>query len=168
MTFEIDLGGRARAVSVERAGPHRFRITVDGVPHLIDAVQPGPDLWSIVSVESGESHEVALTRGTSPGELVASVRGERVALVVNGRRVRRGGESGVAEGVHRVLAPMPGKVLRVLVKTGDEVAARQPLVVVEAMKMENELTAPRAGRVTDVTVEAGASVEAGRLLVVVE
>jgi biotin carboxyl carrier protein len=63
---------------------------------------------------------------------------------------------------------MPGTVLRVLVQTGDTVAARQPLVVVEAMTMENELSSPRPGRVTDVQVEPGTSVEAGRLLVVVE
>jgi biotin carboxyl carrier protein len=89
-------------------------------------------------------------------------------MVVNGRRVRRGGEGAAREGVHKVLASMPGKVLRVLVRTGDTITARQPLVVVEAMKMENELSSPRAGRVTDVQVEPGASVEAGRLLVVVE
>jgi len=56
----------------------------------------------------------------------------------------------------------------VLVAAGDEVKARQPLVVVEAMKMENELSAPRAGRVKDVQVRDGTSVEAGRLLVIVE
>jgi biotin carboxyl carrier protein len=63
---------------------------------------------------------------------------------------------------------MPGKVLHVLVQQGDTVAARQALVVVEAMKMENELSSPRPGRVTSIHVEAGASVEAGRLLLVVE
>jgi biotin carboxyl carrier protein len=63
---------------------------------------------------------------------------------------------------------MPGKVVRVLVEPGDEVAGRQPLVVVEAMKMENELSSPRPGRVKEVAVRPGQSVEAGRLLVVVE
>ena len=63
---------------------------------------------------------------------------------------------------------MPGRVLRVLVAVGDEVAHRQGLVVVEAMKMENELTAPKAGKVTEVAVTEGMSVEAGRLLVVIE
>jgi biotin carboxyl carrier protein len=63
---------------------------------------------------------------------------------------------------------MPGRVVRVLVAPGDEVAARQGVVVVEAMKMENELRAPRGGRVKDVTVSAGTSVEAGRILVVIE
>jgi biotin carboxyl carrier protein len=61
---------------------------------------------------------------------------------------------------------MPGKVVRVLVRPGDTVRARQPLVVVEAMKMENELRAPRDGTVSDVTAREGASVEAGALLVV--
>jgi biotin carboxyl carrier protein len=63
---------------------------------------------------------------------------------------------------------MPGKVVRVLVAPGDEVASRQGLVVVEAMKMENELRAGRAGRVSEVLVVEGTSVEAGALLVVLE
>jgi biotin carboxyl carrier protein len=63
---------------------------------------------------------------------------------------------------------MPGRVVRILVGPGDEVTARQPVVVVEAMKMENELRSPKAGRVKDVSVAVGASVEAGRVLIVVE
>jgi biotin carboxyl carrier protein len=63
---------------------------------------------------------------------------------------------------------MPGRVVRVLVEPGDEVAVRQGVVVVEAMKMENELRSPKAGRVKDVSVKAGDSVEAGRVLLVVE
>jgi biotin carboxyl carrier protein len=63
---------------------------------------------------------------------------------------------------------MPGKIVRVLVKPGDEVTARQGVVVVEAMKMENELRAARDGRVKEVHVTEGALVESGRLLVVIE
>jgi biotin carboxyl carrier protein len=63
---------------------------------------------------------------------------------------------------------MPGRVVRVLVQPGDAVEARQPVVVVEAMKMENELRSPKAGRVKDVAVAAGTSVEAGRVLVVID
>jgi biotin carboxyl carrier protein len=73
-----------------------------------------------------------------------------------------------AAGEHRVLAPMPGRVVRVLVSPGQEVAPRQGLVVVEAMKMENEIASPKAGRVKDVAVREGQSVDAGKLLVVVE
>ncbi len=63
---------------------------------------------------------------------------------------------------------MPGRVVRVLVAAGDTVAARQGVVVVEAMKMENELRSPKAGRVKDVAVTPGTSVEAGRVLIVIE
>ena len=68
----------------------------------------------------------------------------------------------------RCVAPMPGRVVRVLVSPGDAVAARQGVVVVEAMKMENELRSPKAGTVRDVSVTPGTSVEAGRVLVVIE
>jgi acetyl/propionyl-CoA carboxylase alpha subunit len=77
-------------------------------------------------------------------------------------------EQTAAGGTQRLLAPMPGTVLRVLVATGDEVAARQPLVVLEAMKMETPVSAPFAGRVTAVHAEEGASVAAGTLLVELE
>jgi len=91
-----------------------------------------------------------------------------VQVLVNGRRSRRGVDTAGASGVQKITAPMPGKVLRVLVRAGDEVTLRQPLVVIEAMKMENELASPKAGRVKEVAVSEGQSVEAGRLLVIVE
>jgi biotin carboxyl carrier protein len=62
---------------------------------------------------------------------------------------------------------MPGRIVKVLVRPGDAVEARQPLVVVEAMKMENELRAPKAGTVTEVRVTEGSLVEARTVLVVV-
>jgi biotin carboxyl carrier protein len=63
---------------------------------------------------------------------------------------------------------MPGKVVKLLVKPGDQVAARQGVIVVEAMKMENELRSPKAGVVREVKTNEGASVEAGAVLVVIE
>ena len=89
--------------------------------------------------------------------------------VVNGRRAAGAdGAAAGAEGEVRVTAPMPGKVVRILVAPGDEVAARQPMIVVEAMKMENEMSASRAGTVKEIRVEEGMSVDAGRVLAVVE
>ena len=73
-----------------------------------------------------------------------------------------------AAGPQRIGAPMPGKIVRVLVRRGDLVVARQPLVVVEAMKMENELRAARDGTVSEIHVAEGQSVDAGALLVVVQ
>jgi biotin carboxyl carrier protein len=83
-------------------------------------------------------------------------------------RQKREGVAAHAAGPQRVIAPMPGKVVRLLVKPGDHVKARQGLAVVEAMKMENELRAARDGRVREVGVTEGQSVEAGAVLLVVE
>jgi biotin carboxyl carrier protein len=105
----------------------------------------------------------------SPTELHIHLPEGAVTAIVNGRRSRREGPSdAVGTGEQRIVAPMPGRVVRVLVGPGDVVKPRQPLVVIEAMKMENELSAARAGRVKDVQVRDGTSVEAGRLLVIVE
>ncbi|MBX7148403.1 biotin/lipoyl-binding protein [bacterium] len=79
-----------------------------------------------------------------------------------------GGGNDVIHGKAEMTAQMPGKVVGVKVKEGDEVALGQGLVVLEAMKMENEITAPKAGKVTKVAVTVGQSVESGALLVVVE
>jgi biotin carboxyl carrier protein len=170
MTFEIEINGRSRRVTLEprRApGPaQRFTVRVDETLVDIDA-RPTNLGWSILYSESGRSVEVALTEGRQ-GAWIAELPRVAVAAQVDGRRSGRAGAAGAASGEQRILAPMPGRVVRVLVRPGDEVAARQGLVVVEAMKMENELTSPRAGKVREVAVAEGASVEAGRLLVVVE
>ena len=102
-------------------------------------------------------------------EWLVQLPGVAVTAILNGRRSGHGTPSEVSStGAYRVMAPMPGRVVRVLVKPGDEVAPRQGLVVVEAMKMENELSSPRAGIVREVAVAEGASVEAGRLLAVID
>jgi len=171
MTFEVELNGRIRSVSIERAGSRdRFRVTVDGVPTLVDA-QPGGEFGMSLLFPDGAhaGARVALTPGTAPGELLACLRGRTTAVVVNGRRSGRAVDGGsTAPGEQKVLAPMPGRVVRVLVAPGDEVQVRQAVVVVEAMKMENELRSPKAGRVKDVAVTPGALVEAGRVLMVIE
>jgi biotin carboxyl carrier protein len=170
MNFEVEVNGRTRMVTVERvaAGSQSFRVTVDGAPHLVDAVAVEADTISLVFPEAGgASHDVGFSNGLSPSELVVYLPSGSLTATVNGRRSRRAAEM-AASGEQRIVAPMPGKVLRVLASPGDEVAARQPIVVVEAMKMENELAPPRGGRVRDVTVSAGESVEAGRLLAIVE
>jgi acetyl/propionyl-CoA carboxylase alpha subunit len=170
MIFDIEINGETRRVAVERAGggAHRFRVRIADRTHVVDALKVESDTLSIILPESGQaSHEVGFSRGLVPGELLVYLHGGTLAARVNGRR-SRGGGTAAATGEQRIISPMPGRVLRVFVRRGDIVAARQALVVVEAMKMENELSSPRPGRVKEVAVAAGDSVEAGRLLVVVE
>jgi biotin carboxyl carrier protein len=170
MTFEIDLNGRTRSVAIERipASPNRYRVTVDGVQQLVDAVRVDEGVLSLILPEVGASHQVAFSNGKAPGEQTVTLPEGSFNVTVNGRRTHRAADAHGAAGEQRILAPMPGKVLRILARVGDEVALRQPLLVVEAMKMENELSSPKTGRVKEVAVSEGQSVEAGRLLAIVE
>jgi biotin carboxyl carrier protein len=171
MTFEVDVNQRTRAVSVEpigATGPDggRFRVAVDGVRLDVMACPTGIGLCLVY--DTGRSIDAALTP-FGRGEWLVQFPHSTLTTEVDARRSRRAGTDVVARaGEQRVIAPMPGRVVRLLVKPGDSVAARQGLVVVEAMKMENELVTPKAGRVKEVAVAEGASVEAGRLLVIVE
>ena len=165
MIYEASADGRAFRVEV-RAGTTegRFTVVVDGRPIEVDVADAGPHIASLL-VE-GRSHEAALERrerGFRVGlrgrvievELAEAVRGAAAPRRVSG-------------GPARVQAPMPGKLLRVLVSAGEDVGAGQGLVVMEAMKMENEIRAPRAGRVKEAPVREGQAVETGALLVLLE
>ena len=89
--------------------------------------------------------------------------------LVDPKRLRSAlGAGAHGEGAARIVAPMPGKVVRVLVEAGQQVEAGQGIVVVEAMKMQNEMKAPKAGAVVSVNVEVGATVNGGDLLAVIE
>jgi biotin carboxyl carrier protein len=186
MTFEVDLNGRVRSVSVEPSGERsgRFRVTLDRQTRVFDVIRSGDHRLLLLEVPHDEAgtarsdgdapvvahrvHEVQVSPGAA-GDVLITLAGRCVAATVNGRRIGHPGEAGAhAHGEQSVIAPMPGRVVRVLVAAGDEVAAKQPLVVVEAMKMENELRATRAGRVKEVSATPGTSVEAGRVLVVIE
>ena len=171
MTFEVDLKGRTRTVSIERTGQGRFRVSLDGQTHEVDAARVGVyGISMIVDGERGISREVQVTPSGQRGELLITLDGRSVPATINGRRTGRAavdGGSG-ADGEQAVVAPMPGRVVRLLVNPGDSVEARQGVVVVEAMKMENELRSPKTGRVKTISVTPGTSVEAGRVLLVVE
>jgi biotin carboxyl carrier protein len=170
VTFEIEIAARTRTISVEALGPGRYRVVVDGRPRQLDAVRAGAcGLSILLDAPAGSSREVLVAPAGTPGELLVGIDGRTITAAVNGNRSRRGADGAPQpDGEQHVLAPMPGRVVRVLVAEGDEVIARQAVVVVEAMKMENELRAPKAGRVKQVAVAPGTPVEAGRVLVVIE
>ncbi len=115
----------------------------------------------------GRSYEAKTERRADGMFIVIS--GWRIRVEVtdarqwNGRR-----KSGLASGREEISAPMPGKLVRVLVAQGDRVEAQQGIAVVEAMKMQNELKCTRAGTVSRVAVAAGATVNPGEVLVVIE
>ena len=179
MIFEVVVGTGVKTVSVVRKGA-LLHVEVDGRVHLVDARRVGENGISMLVGAGADSVPVrsvdaALAAKSTNGEYDVYLDGRTIAVDIRpSTRLTSQGPSGAVgtgqktAGPQRVTSPMPGKIVKVLVKTGDEVTARQGLVVVEAMKMENELSSPRPGRVTDIHVELGASVEVGRLLIVVE
>ena len=176
MRVEVAVDGRLHEVTVESDAGHpgRFRVTWDGATRRVDArvvERAGREaLLSLVRLDgAASSHEVRCVESGSGGELAVHADGVVWRTVVNGRRaVGTAGAAAEGDGENRITAPMPGKVVRILVAPGDEIAARQPLVVVEAMKMENEMSASRAGTVKKIPVQEGMSVDAGRVLAVIE
>jgi biotin carboxyl carrier protein len=160
-----------RTVAIEALGAvgregGRFRVLIDGVPHEVDSRVT--ELGLSLRYEDGRTVDAAVTE-QGRGELWVQLARVAVEASVDARRYRRAGSGPVAQhGQVRISAPMPGRVVRVLVAAGDTVSAGQGLVVVEAMKMENEISAPRAGRVGEVSVAPGQSVESGRLLLTIE
>jgi biotin carboxyl carrier protein len=111
-----------------------------------------------------------VTFSDAGGQLTVHVNGTPVPVETRSRRraTAGGAAADTTNGPVSIAAPMPGRIVKVLVSPGDSVAARQGLIVIEAMKMENELRAPRAGTVTAVKVAPGAPVEAGIVVVVIE
>lgn len=173
MRLEVAAAGRTRTVHVAGFGG-RYHVDVDSRRRDVDAIPLGRGTWSLLIGPSaaghggGRSYEIGVVeRG---GELTVYVNGRAVPVRVGGRWRRRaaGPTADTGSGPQAVAAPMPGRVVKVLVKAGDAVQARQGLVVVEAMKMENELRAARAGVVREIRVAEGASVEANMVLVVLD
>ena len=168
----VEVAGERRLVTVEPVGPvegdgSRFTLSWDDTTYVVDVARLRPGALSLIIPAAGHaSHEVTCCE-TAPGELALGVGGRHVrARVTHGRRPHTV-EAARADGDHAVMAPMPGRVVRVLVAPGDTVQAGQGLAVVEAMKMENEVASPAAGVVSDVRAAAGDSVESGAVLVVV-
>ncbi len=174
MHYDVVIGERTRKVVVQRTG-EAWRVSVDGVPFAVHAARVDSVVWSLL-VGDGEaggmtrSVPAVIVPGKARGELGVHVNGRQVRLSIaeSGRVQLRRGPAAHGAGPQRLTAPMPGKVVKVLVAPGDMVEAGQGLVVVEAMKMENELRALKAGRVASVSVAEGQSVDAGAVLAVVE
>ena len=114
------------------------------------------------------SREVIVTADAATAQLAVRIGVISVPVSLNGRRRRRDETAASGTGPQRIVAPMPGKIVRVLVKAGEAVRARQPMVVIEAMKMENELRAGRDGTAAEVHAREGTSVDAGALLIVIQ
>jgi biotin carboxyl carrier protein len=166
--YEVEINGRLRQVVVRRAGA-QFSASIDGRVHRVDVARIDAQNMSLVVDDGAATYDIGVTAAAATGLLHVRVGTTVIEVAVNGsRRHGQDRRADAGEGPQRIVAPMPGKIVRVGVKAGDAVRARQTVIVVEAMKMENELKAGRDGVVGELRAVEGASVEAGALLVVIQ
>jgi biotin carboxyl carrier protein len=163
----LDGGRREERIEVTPGGPGIYEVRIGGKVHRVDAFRH--DYGTISMLVDTESYSVQLEE-LDPAVKV-HVRGSTYALeVLDERRLRMRRTAGrfTFEGKQTITAPMPAKVVKVLARPGEAVREGQVVVVVEAMKMENELTSPKEGTVSAILVVEGQAVEGGAKLAIVE
>jgi len=168
--YEVQLnspsGKTTRIVELER-NASGWRILLDGQPIEADAVEIAPYTLSILL--NGQSYEIRVSP-VPDGKLKLQTGTHEFTAEVIDPRAWSGRRHGhvEAKGRQQIIAPMPGKVVRLLVKAGDHVEIGQGLLVVEAMKMQNEIRSPKSGTVGRVLAKEGQTVNAGEALAWVE
>jgi biotin carboxyl carrier protein len=165
MTYEVLIDGKSYRLELSRV-EGRWLCSLDGKDVPIDAIMPRRDVLSILV--DGKAYEIKRERTATDLHLwVGPVRHE-VVLRDPRSLVSRRASAGPDTGPRKLVAPMPGKIVRVLVTEGQDVEAGQGLMVVEAMKMQNEIKSPKKGAVRKLVAATGANVSAGDVLAVVE
>jgi len=167
MILQIEINGELRQIELTQLEGGQYRASIDGQPTVdVEAQMLRPGVLSLHI--AGHAYRCVLEESAEGS--VIHLSGRRLPYRVDdprslkSRRSRHGG----AEGPKPVTAPMPGRVVRVLVSVGDTVEAHQGVIVIEAMKMQNELKSPKAGKVAKLRVEPGDTVAAGDVLAIVE
>lgn len=167
MAFVAKLGEQTYTVEIDEIGKGLYRVSVDGNEFLVDGKKTGRTNYSLIV--DNRSFEIEVDNAEDEYRVLVDGRNYHVNLV-DERRVRVGGTQSdlQLQGRQRVSVPMPGKVIEVLVSEGDSVEKGQGLVIVEAMKMENEVRSPITGEVKEIKVKPGDTVEGGAVLIVIE
>ncbi len=166
MNYIATIGDTEVKVTVKEVGVARYLVKGAEKEYLVDAHQVQDSVWSILY--GTESFEVDVQGRNDDYEVLIEGDCYKFSLMNEQRKVliRAGGKG--AAGKALVTSPMPGKVVKILVAEGEEVQAAQGVIVVEAMKMENELKSAGAGKVQEIFVKEGEVVESGAKLVRVE
>ena len=166
MTYDVVVDGKTHRLELTR-GDATWLCKVDDQAIEVDAALTARDVLSVLV--GGKAYEVKRERSLQ-GELHLVIGSARYAVdVQDPRSLRTRRAAGGSEaGPQKITAPMPGKIVRVLVTVGDEVKAGQGIVVMEAMKMQNEMKSPTDGRVQKILTSEGSTVNPGDTLAVIE
>jgi biotin carboxyl carrier protein len=166
MTYDVVVDGKTHRLDLTR-GERAWHCKLDGEPMEIDAALTARDVLSVLV--GNKQYEIKRERSLR-GELHMIIGSARYAVdVQDPRSLRtRRGAAGAEAGPQKLTAAMPGKIVRILVKEKDEVKAGQAVLVMEAMKMQNEMKSPKDGRVQKILTAEGSTVNAGDTLAVIE
>jgi biotin carboxyl carrier protein len=165
MVYEVVVDGKPYRVELDKVDS-RWKCRVDGKEMIVDAVLPRRDVLSLLV--GGQAFEVK--REQTPTDLHMWVGSTRFGVELRDPRSLRARKGSAADekGPRKILAPMPGRVVRLLAAEQAQVEAGQGIIVVEAMKMQNEIKSPKKGIVKKIVAAAGAAVNAGDVLAIVE
>ena len=164
MKYEVEINGRVVDIEFEQRNG-RVQARVGSRRYDLEGISPGEGVYTFLA---GDRVFEASVWSHDPNSLTITIGGQFFSAKVIDRKHRRPTVEHGIEGRQNLVAPMPGKVVRVLLAVGDDVAQGQGVVVVEAMKMQNEIKSPKAGRVLEVRVTEGATVNANQVLAVIE
>jgi biotin carboxyl carrier protein len=174
MTYDVIIDGKRHRIELTPLTPLTqagvgLEVKIDGRPMMVDAVLAERDVLSLLVY--GKSYDIKRETTATSEHMHMIVRGVSFSAEVRDPRSfrsRRKADSADAAGPRKLVSPMPGKVVRILAPAGTKVEAGEGVVVVEAMKMQNEIKSPKAGTVQRIVAEEGAAVDAGAVLAIVE
>jgi biotin carboxyl carrier protein len=166
MKFNLEIDGQTRQVEIDPAElPGQWRIRIDGEDVEADAHLIRPGVMSLLI--AGSAHRIVLDHGS--GDSAVHMGRHRIPYrAEDPRSLRSRRRHAGSDGPVPVRASMPGRVVRALVEKGDHVTLHQGILVIEAMKMQNELKSPKDGRVAEIRVSPGDTVAAGDTLAIIE
>ncbi|HUY26816.1 MAG TPA: biotin/lipoyl-containing protein [Candidatus Binataceae bacterium] len=167
MRYVATLDDAEHEIELEEISAESFAITFGGHRFDADLRKVGPASFSIII--DGRSFDLEVVRDGDAIVVAGRAGATRLTIVDAARRAARAAaKQREVSGRVEIKSGMPGRVIAVLVAPGDEVKSGQGIVILEAMKLENELKSPKTGKVTEIRVTAGQTVEKGELLVVIE
>lgn len=164
MKYEVEIEGRQVTVEIEKRG-EEISANIDGRRYELKVVSPERGVYTVF--DSDRVYEASVW-SSDQNLLRVKIGGSLFSTNVIDRKHRRPTTEHRTEGRQNLTSPMPGKVVRVLLSVGEDVAAGQGVLVVEAMKMQNEIKSPKSGRVIEVRISEGDNVNANQVLAIVD
>lgn len=166
MKLIVKVEGESHDVEIDRNGSHVTAV-IDGRSYDLDASQPEPSVWLLK--HNARIFEAAVSQGRS-SEHVVNIENVEIVASVNDPKRLRGSITGSSDesGRAEIRTAMPGKVVRILASQGDAIEKGEGVIVVEAMKMQNEMKSPKDGSISEIKVAEGDTVGAGDVLVIID